>query len=157
MPLKDKIEWMKEHLKKLKIIEERVEASEDRQVSTTDPDCRLIKSSDIGRTVGYNVQAAVDTQHHLIVAHEVNNALTDRAQLCHIGQQAQSALQEKAITLVADKGYFSGEEIKKTHGVQLFGRTEEVREEFYVITVERRITHPAIAAIADFARHGVLA
>ena len=49
------------------------------------------------------------------------------------------------------------DEIKKTHGVHLVGRTEEVREEFYVITVERRITHPAIAAIADSARHGVLA
>ena len=47
-------------------------------------------------------------------------------------------------------------EIRKTHGVHLVGRTDEVREEFYVITVERRISHPAVAAIADAARHDVL-
>ena len=49
------------------------------------------------------------------------------------------------------------DEIRKTHGVQLVGRTDEVREEFYAITVERRITHPAVAAIAEQARRGILA
>ncbi len=49
------------------------------------------------------------------------------------------------------------DEIRAMHGVQLVGRTEEVREEFYAITVERRITHPAVAAIAEAARHGILA
>jgi len=48
------------------------------------------------------------------------------------------------------------DEIAKTHGVKLVGQTEEVREEFYAITVERRITHPAVAAIADAARGGIL-
>ena len=48
------------------------------------------------------------------------------------------------------------DEIRAIHGVQLVGRTDEVREEFYAITVERRITHPAVAAIADAARHGIL-
>ncbi len=48
------------------------------------------------------------------------------------------------------------DEIKSIHGVQLVGRTEEVREEFYAITVERRITHPAVAAIAEAARQGIL-
>ena len=47
-------------------------------------------------------------------------------------------------------------EIRKAHGVHLVGRTEDVREHFYAITVERRITHPAVAAIADAARHGML-
>jgi LysR family transcriptional activator of nhaA len=48
------------------------------------------------------------------------------------------------------------DEIRKTHGVHLVGRTDEVREEFYAITVERRIKHPAIAAIAEAARDGSL-
>jgi len=48
------------------------------------------------------------------------------------------------------------DEIRKTHGVHLVGRTDEVREEFYAITVERRITHPAVAAIAAAARGGIL-
>ena len=49
------------------------------------------------------------------------------------------------------------EEIRKTHGVHLVGQTEEVREEFFAITVERRITHPAVAAIASAARDGLSA
>ena len=48
------------------------------------------------------------------------------------------------------------DEVRHTHDVQLVGSTEEVRDEFYAITVERRITHPAVAAIADAARNGVL-
>jgi LysR family transcriptional activator of nhaA len=48
------------------------------------------------------------------------------------------------------------DEISKTYGVHLVGQAEEVREQFYAITVERRITHPAVAAIADAARHGIL-
>ena len=49
------------------------------------------------------------------------------------------------------------DEIRKIHGVQLVGRTDEVREQFFAITVERRISHPAVAAIADEARRGILA
>ena len=83
-------------------------------MSLTDPDCRAMKPKTIGRTVGYNVQTAVDTQNHLIVAHYVTNATSDRSQLCKIGKQAQSALGQKNITVVADKGYYSGQEIKDT-------------------------------------------
>ncbi len=54
-----------------------------------------------------------------------------------------------APTAVAD-------EVRASHGVQLVGETEEVREHFFVITVERRIMHPAVAAVADAARSGVL-
>jgi len=57
------------------------------------------------------MQSAVDTKHHLIVTHEVTNT-TDRGQLCRIGKQAQTALKKKEITVVADKGYFSGPDIK---------------------------------------------
>lgn len=48
------------------------------------------------------------------------------------------------------------DEIRKGHGVQLVGKTGDVRERFYAITVERRITHPAVAAIAHAARNGIL-
>ena len=63
------------------------------------------------RAVCYNIQSAVDSKHHLIVAHEVTNK-TDMGQLCRMGEQAQTALKEKAITVVADKGYYSGVDIK---------------------------------------------
>ena len=61
--------------------------------------------------VGYNVQAAVDIKHHLIVAHEVTNVGTDRAQLCSIAQQTKAALKADALDVVADRGYYKGEEI----------------------------------------------
>ena len=61
--------------------------------------------------VGYNVQAAVDAQHHLIIAHEVTNVGNDRAQLSKMAQQARDASGQDALTVIADRGYFKGEEI----------------------------------------------
>ena len=61
--------------------------------------------------VGYNVQVAVDTKHHLIVAHEVTNDGTDRAQLANIACQAKVVLGVDELRAVADRGYFSSEQI----------------------------------------------
>jgi transposase len=61
--------------------------------------------------VAYNVQSAVDTKHHLIVAHEVTNVGTDRSQLTAMAQAAKTALHSDNLDVVADRGYFKGEEI----------------------------------------------
>jgi hypothetical protein len=61
--------------------------------------------------VGYNVQVAVDTEHHLIVTHEVTNVGSDRAQLARVAKETKAALQSEMLEAVADRGYFSGEEI----------------------------------------------
>ncbi len=61
--------------------------------------------------VGYNVQSAVDTKHHLIVAHEVTNVGSDRSQLSRMAERACAAIGSEAIEAVADRGYYSGEEI----------------------------------------------
>ena len=61
--------------------------------------------------VGYNVQSAVDTKHHLIVTHEVTNVGSDRSQLSRMTEQARAAIGSEAIEAVADRGYYSGEEI----------------------------------------------
>ena len=60
---------------------------------------------------GYNVQVAVETKHHLIVTHEVTNVGTDRSQLSHVAKEAKATLQAETLDAVADRGYFSGEEI----------------------------------------------
>jgi hypothetical protein len=86
--------------------------TEDKQISLTDPDGRSMATSGRGSgIVGYNVQSAVDTKHHLIVAHEVTNVGSDRGQLSHMSEQARTAIGSEAIEAVADRGYFSGEEI----------------------------------------------
>jgi hypothetical protein len=87
--------------------------SEDGQISLTDPDARSMATSgkDTG-IVGYNVQIAVDTQHHLIVAHEVTNVGTDRHQLSNMAEQARSEMDVEKLEAIADRGYYEGEEIK---------------------------------------------
>jgi hypothetical protein len=62
--------------------------------------------------VGYNVQAAVDTEHHLIVAHEVTNVGNDRHQLTTMAKQAREALGAETLEAVAYRGYYEGSEIK---------------------------------------------
>ncbi len=61
--------------------------------------------------VGYNVQVAVDTEHHLIITHEVTNVGSDRAQLAHMAKQTKTTLEAASLDVVADRGYFSSEEI----------------------------------------------
>jgi hypothetical protein len=61
--------------------------------------------------VAYNVQSAVDITNHLIVAHEVTNIGTDRSQLATMAQAAKAALHSDNLKVVADRGYFKGEEI----------------------------------------------
>jgi hypothetical protein len=69
-------------LQRLKALEKEMLASPDQQISLTDPDSRSMATSGRGSgVVGYNVQAAVDTEHHLIVTHEVTNSGSDRSQL----------------------------------------------------------------------------
>ena len=62
--------------------------------------------------VGYNVQTAVDAKHHLIVAHEVTNVGHDRSQLSTMALAAREAMGKKRLKALADRGYFSGEQIK---------------------------------------------
>jgi transposase len=103
--LKEKIAALKKRMQHLKEIEVLVQATPDKQISLTDPDARSMATSGKGTgVVGYNVQTVVDAQHHLIVAHEVNNVGNDRGQLATMAQQAQSAIGRKDLEVVADRG-----------------------------------------------------
>lgn len=110
-PIQKKIAWLKNRLSELKDLEVQVNNHPDKQLSTTDPDSRLLKTQGMTRAVCYNVQSVVDTRNHLIIAHEVTNKV-DRGHLCEMGQKAQSALEQEALTVLADKGYYSGVDIK---------------------------------------------
>jgi transposase len=111
LELKQKIASMEAKMEQLKAHEAEVEAHPDSQVSLTDPDARSMMKAGGGSTVGYNVQTAVDIKHHLIAAHEVTNAPTDRGQLASMADQAAAALEAESLTVIADPGYYKGEEI----------------------------------------------
>jgi transposase len=109
--LKEKLETVKAQTNRLRQIEQQLNEAPDEQVSLTDPDARSMATSGRGTgIVGYNVQTAVDTKHHLIVTHEVTNVGHDRTQLADMAMQTQDIM-GRPITALADRGYFNGKEI----------------------------------------------
>jgi transposase len=110
--LKAKIEKLKQEMQRLMGLKATLLATPGQQISLTDPDSRSMATSGRGSgVVGYNVQVAVDTEHHLIIAHEVTNVGSDRAQLSPMAKQAKATLQAENLDAIADRGYFSGAEI----------------------------------------------
>jgi transposase len=117
--LKDKLARLKQQMQHLREMEIAVQAAPDRQISLTDSDARAMATSGKGTgIVGYNVQTAVDAEHHLIVAHEVTNKGHDRTQLAPMAFKAQEATGNKGITVLADRGYFSGDQVLSCEGTR---------------------------------------
>jgi len=111
--LQDKLRTMREQMRRMQGIEQQLKHEPDGQLSLTDPDARSMATSGRGSgIVGYNVQVAVDAKHHLIVAHEVTNSGSDRAQLAPMAAAAREAMGKKKLQAVADRGYYSGPQIK---------------------------------------------
>jgi transposase len=115
--LKDKIAGLRRQMQSLKEMAQQVHAAPDQQVSLTDPDARSMATSGKGTgIVGYNVQTAVDAEHHLIVAHEVTNQGHDRNQLAPMALKAREATGCEQVTALADRGYFSGDQVLSCEG-----------------------------------------
>jgi len=111
--LQDKLRTMREQMRRMQGIEQQLKHEPDGQLSLTDPDARSMATSGRGSgIVGYNVQVAVDAKHHLIVAHEVTNTGSDRAQLAPMAAAAREAMGKKKLQAVADRGYYSAPQIK---------------------------------------------
>jgi transposase len=112
MRLTERLGELRRQMRELEAMEEAVAASSDRQISLTDPDARAMASAGTGTgQVGYNLQAAVDADSHIVVAHEVINLSHDRTSLANMGHQAREAMGSETITVLADRGYFSGPEV----------------------------------------------
>lgn len=112
--LHSKIAALKVKMQELQAIETQLQTAPDKQISLTDPDARSMMTRGTGM-VGYNVQAAVDAKHHLIVTHEVTNDGVDRDQLSNVAMQAREAMGVEALSVAADRGYFKSEEILACH------------------------------------------
>ncbi len=110
--LETKLGKLNAEVVKLNALEKRLQSSPDKQVSLTDPDSRSMATSGKGSgIVGYNLQAAVDAKHHLIVAHEVTNVGNDRSALYRTATLAKNVIGSDTLEVVADRGYYSGLEI----------------------------------------------
>ena len=97
--LKEKIEGLRRQMQSLREIGKQVDVAPDKQVS-----------------LGYNVQIAVDAERHLIVAHEVTNLGSDRAQLTAMSRKAREACGCEEVTVLADRGYYNGDEVLACEG-----------------------------------------
>lgn len=112
--LKEKIATVRRQMRKLRRVGEELARTPDQQVSLTDPDARSMATSGRGTgIVGYNVQTAVDSEIHLIVAHDVVNKGHDREQLAPMAELAKKAMGQKHPEVLADRGYFDDEQIRK--------------------------------------------
>ena len=110
--LTEKIAKLRQEMQRLEALNSEMLDMPDRQVSLTDPDARSMATSGRGSgVVGYNVQASVDTTHHLIVTHDVTNSGSDRSQLARMGKKTKATLETDKLDVVADRGYFNSEEI----------------------------------------------
>ena len=106
--LKEKIAKLKAEMQRLKALDVQMLATPDQQISLTDPDARSMATSGKGTgIVGYNMQIAVDAEHHLIVAHDVTNVGSDRAQLTAMSRKAREASGSEEVTVLADRGYYN--------------------------------------------------
>jgi transposase len=125
--LKDKIATLKQEMARLSALEVQMQAAPDKQISLTDPDARAMKSRGNG-IVGYNVQTAVDAEHHLIVAHEVTNRGSDRGQLTPMATKSREAMDAEDVTVIADAGYFKREDILSCYeaGIRAFVPRSEI-------------------------------
>lgn len=112
--LREKIAGLDAKMAALREIGEAMRLAPDGQVSQTDPAARSMATSGRGTgMVGYNVQIAVDTKHHLLVAHEVTNVGHDRTALAPMAEKTRGEIEQNALTVIADRGYFSGPQIKE--------------------------------------------
>ena len=112
--LNEKIARLKQEMGRLAGLDAKMREAPDQQISLTDPDARSMATSGRGSgVVGYNVQVAVETEHHLIVTHDVINVGNDRAQLAPMAKEAKETLQVETLDVIADRGYFDGEQIRE--------------------------------------------
>ena len=113
----EKIAGLRRQMSFLRQMQTQVEASDGGQVSLTDLDARSMATSGRGTDiVGDNVQIAVDPEHHFVVAHDVVNEGHDRTQLVSMGAKAREAIGAEEITVVADRGYYNGEQVLACEG-----------------------------------------
>lgn len=155
--LQAKIEELQKRRGEKQKLLEGLRESDRSEISLIDPDSRRLHTGD-GSIVGYNVQISVDSKHHLIVDFEVTNDKTDQNQLANMAIKAKEALQTESLEVLADRGYYNGEQIKacedtgiktyvepvaRPHRDGLFSKDQfiyEVKTDSYLCPAGQRLT-----------------
>lgn len=114
--IKEKLEYLKQRKKTYEAIEQELKESGETEISTVDPDSRLMENKKNGLEMGYNLQIAVDEKHKLIVDFDVTQNASDQGNLNAMSQKAKKAfnMEDKdELELLADKGFYQAEDLKK--------------------------------------------
>lgn len=109
--IKEKLSFIQSKIEKLEEIERLVQ--EKGELSTTDPDSRFMKMNNGGCGTCHNVQIAVDSKEHIVVAIDVTSEAGDKEQLSHMSELTKKKLGTNKLTVLADKGYYTASEFKK--------------------------------------------
>ena len=108
--IQQKIERLKQNKIKYELLEEELKNSREPQISTTDADARTLLVQGQVVEVSYNIQAAVDSKHNLVVAtHTINR--NDKNALAAIALEVKENLALETFTVLVDKGYHNGREL----------------------------------------------
>ena len=111
--IKEKIEKLKSRKNRYKEMEKELEEGEENEISTTDPDSRLMSNNNGTVDVSYNVQTAVDSKHKLIIAFDVVTQPNDLGCLSPLALLVKQFLECETIEMLADKGYYQVDCLKK--------------------------------------------
>jgi len=116
--IKEKITRLNKKKQQYKELEQQLIDSGQKQISTTDPDSRKLAIRQQILEVCYNIQTSVDDKHYLPIDFKTTNN-NDTHALANMTARAKSILGHNEFTELADKGYHTGEEIRRCHEMGL--------------------------------------
>lgn len=111
--IKKRLQELRNRKEKYESLSKQLEANGENEVSTTDPDARLMCNNNNNVDVSYNVQTTVDSKHNLIVDFKVTQKANDLGEFDNMALRAKKLFRGKKFEALADKGYYKAEDLKK--------------------------------------------
>jgi len=109
--INQKLDKISSRLKELQAL--RIEVTENGNICETDLDSNMMRTNNNGGDICHNVQIAVDSKKHIVVAVDVTGQPLDKEQLYNISSQAKENMNSEKLTVIADRGYYSASQFKQ--------------------------------------------
>jgi transposase len=106
-----RINQLRERKAKYQGYQDRLEKTHQKELSTTDPDARLMANNHNSVQVSHNIQTSVDARHKLIADFKVTGKPNDLGQLAPMVLRTKKILGKKKFTVLADKGYYQARDL----------------------------------------------